>query len=352
MIRTIVLKQWMKIIYNNIRSYTKFCKKGSVSMEEKKNEIILFENQGVKLEVNLKDETVWLNLEQMSKLFERDKSVISRHIKNALSEELENEQVVAKFATTTKHGAIDGKVQTHMVDYYNLDMIVSIGYRVKSQNGILFRKWATQILKDYMLKGYAVNQKRLEYLEKTIKLIDIANRMDERLEGNDAKEILKVIGEYSKALDLLDDYDYKTLKKIDGSVDERKIEYKNCIEIINKLRFNEESTLFAVERDRGLESIIGNIYQSFAGKEIYKSVEEKGANFLYLIVKNHVFADGNKRIAATLFIYFLNFYGILYKNGEQTIDNNTLAALTLLIAESNPKEKDVIIDLVMNFLNN
>ena len=321
-------------------------------MEEKKNEIILFENQGVKLEVNLKDETVWLNLEQMSKLFERDKSVISRHIKNALSEELENEQVVAKFATTTKHGAIDGKVQTHMVDYYNLDMIISIGYRVKSQNGILFRKWATQILKDYMLKGYAVNQKRLEYLEKTIKLIDIANRIDERLEGNDAKEILKVIGEYSKALDLLDDYDHKTLKKIDGSIDERKIEYKNCIEIINKLRFNEKSTLFAVERDRGLESIIGNIYQSFAGKEIYKSVEEKGANFLYLIVKNHVFADGNKRIAATLFIYFLNFYGILYKNGEQTIDNNTLAALTLLIAESNPKEKDVIIDLVMNFLNN
>ena len=298
-------------------------------MEEKKNEIILFENQGVKLEVNLKDETVWLNLEQMSKLFERDKSVISRHIKNALSEELENEQVVAKFATTTKHGAIDGKVQTHMVDYYNLDMIISIGYRVKSQNGILFRKWATQILKDYMLKGYAVNQRRLEYLEKTVKLIDIANRMDERLEGNDAKEILKVIGDYSRALDLLDDYDHKTLKKIDGNIDERKIEYKNCIEIINKLRFNEKSTLFAVERDRGLESIIGNIYQSFAGKEIYKSVEEKGANFLYLIVKNHVFADGNKRIAATLFIYFLNFYGILYKNGEQTIDNNTLAALTL-----------------------
>ena len=174
-------------------------------MEEKKNEIILFENQGVKLEVNLKDETVWLNLEQMSKLFERDKSVISRHIKNALSEELENEQVVAKFATTTKHGAIDGKVQTHMVDYYNLDMIISIGYRVKSQNGILFRKWATQILKDYMLKGYAVNQRRLEYLEKTVKLIDIASRMDERLEGNDAKEILRVIGDYSKALNLLDD---------------------------------------------------------------------------------------------------------------------------------------------------
>ena len=321
-------------------------------MEEKKNEIILFENQGVKLEVNLKDETVWLNLEQMAELFDRDKSVISRHIKNALSEELKDEQVVAKFATTTKHGAIEGKTQTHIVDYYNLDMIISIGYRVKSTQGVAFRKWANKILKDYMLKGYAVNQKRLEYLEKTIKLIDIANRIDERLEGNDAKEILKVIGEYSKALDLLDDYDHRTLKKVVGNIDERKIEYKNCIEIINKLRFNEESSLFAVERDKGLESIIGNIYQSFAGQDVYKSIEEKAANFLYLIVKNHVFADGNKRIAATLFIYFLNFYGILYKNGKQSIDNNTLTALTLLIAESNPKEKEIIIDLVMNFLNN
>ena len=321
-------------------------------MDEKKNEIILFENQGVKLEVNLKDETVWLNLEQMAELFDRDKSVISRHIKNALSEELKDEQVVAKFATTTKHGAIEGKTQTHIVDYYNLDMIISIGYRVKSTQGVAFRKWANIILKDYMLKGYAVNQKRLEYLEKTIKLIDIANRIDERLEGNDAKEILKVSGEYSKALDLLDDYDHRTLKKVVGNIDERKIEYKNCIEIINKLRFNEESSLFAVERDKGLESIIGNIYQSFAGQDVYKSIEEKAANFLYLIVKNHVFADGNKRIAATLFIYFLNFYGILYKNGKQSIDNNTLTALTLLIAESNPKEKEIIIDLVMNFLNN
>ena len=320
-------------------------------MEEKKNEIILFENQGVKLEVNLKDETVWLNLEQMAELFKRDKSVISRHIKNALQEELKNEKVIAKFATTTKHGAIEGKTQTHMVDYYNLDMIISIGYRVKSTQGVAFRKWATKVLKDYMLKGYAVNQKRLEYLEKTIKLIDIANRMEERLENNDAKEILKVIGDYSKALDLLDDYDHRTLKKIKGNLDERKIEYHDCIDIINKLRFNEESALFAVERDKGLESIIRNIYQSFAGQDIYQSIEEKAANFLYLIVKNHVFADGNKRIAATLFIYFLNFYGILYKDGKQTIDNNTLTALTLLIAESNPKEKEVLIDLVMNFLN-
>ena len=316
-------------------------------MEKKKNEIILFENQGVKLEVNLKDETVWLNLEQMTELFKRDKSVISRHIKNIfLEEELSKNSVVANFATT----ATDGK--TYQVDYYNLDVVISVGYRVKSKEGTKFRQWANKILKDYMIKGYAINQKRLEYLEKTIKLIDIANRIDERLENNDAKEILKVIGDYSKALDLLDDYDHKTLKKINGKIDERKIEYSECVKIINKLRFNEESTLFAVERDKGLESIIGNIYQSFAGQDIYKSIEEKSANFLYLIVKNHVFADGNKRIAATLFIYFLNFYGILYKEGKQTIDNNTLTALTLLIAESNPKEKEVIIDLVMNFLNN
>ena len=318
---------------------------------DKRNEIILFEKQNVKLEVNVKDETVWLSLEQMSQLFGRDKSVISRHIKNAIAEELKDEVVIAKFATTTKHGAIDGKTQTHMVDYYNLDMIISVGYRVKSNNGVIFRRWANQVLKDYMLKGYALNRKRLDYLEKTVKLIDIANRIDERLENNDAKEILHVIGSYSKALDLLDDYDHRTLKKIDGSKDARKIKYEDCIEIINKLRFNEESNLFAIERDKGLSSIINNIYQSFDGKDVYKSIEEKASNFLYLIVKNHTFIDGNKRIAATLFIYFLNFYNILYKNNKQVIDNNTLTALTLLIAESNPKEKEVIIDLVMNFLN-
>lgn len=315
-------------------------------MDEKKNEIILFENQGIKLEVNLKDETVWLTQKQMAELFDKDRRTITRHIQNIYKDEELEENAVCSFF---EHTAEDGK--KYKVQYYNLDMIISVGYRVNSKRGILFRKWATEILKDYMLKGYAVNQKRLEYLEKTIQLIDIANRIDERLEGNDAKEILKVIGNYSKALDLLDDYDHKTLKKIDGNIDERRIEYRECIEIINKLRFNEESTLFAIERDKGLESIIGNIYQSFDGQDIYKSIEEKGANFLYLIVKNHVFADGNKRIAATLFIYFLNFYGILYKDGKQTIDNNTLAALTLLIAESNPKEKEVIVDLVMNFLN-
>ncbi|MDO4963829.1 MAG: virulence protein RhuM/Fic/DOC family protein [bacterium] len=315
-------------------------------MDEKKNEIILFENQGVKLEVNLKDETVWLTQKQMAELFDKDRRTITRHIQNIYKDgELEENAVCSFF----EHTAEDGK--NYKVQYYNLDMIISVGYRVNSKRGIMFRKWATAILKEYMLKGYAVNQKRLEYLEKAVKLIDIANRIDERLQGDDAKEILKVIGGYSKALDLLDDYDHRTLKKIKGNTDERLIKYEDCLDVIEKLRFNQESTLFAVERDKGLESIIGNIYQSFAGQDIYKSIEEKGANFLYLIVKNHVFADGNKRIAATLFIYFLNYYDILYKNGKQTIDNNTLAALTLLIAESNPKEKEVLIDLIMNFLN-
>ncbi len=313
-------------------------------MEEKKNEIILFENQGVKLEVNLKDETVWLTQAQMENLFDVKHATISEHINNIFKE--------GELDEKTSVGISDKSSGGRKSKLYNLDVIISVGYRVKSKNGVIFRQWANKILKDYMLKGYAVNQRRLEYLEKTIQLIDIANRIDEKLKEDEAKEILKVIGDYSKALNLLDDYDHKTLKKINGNVDKRKIEYSKCIEVINKLRFNEESSLFAIERDKGLESIIGNIYQSFDSQDIYKSIEEKGANFLYLIVKNHVFVDGNKRIAATLFIYFLNFYDILYRNGRQTIDNNTLTALTLLIAESNPKEKEIMIDLVMNFLNN
>lgn len=309
-----------------------------------KNEIVLFENQDVKLEVNMKDETVWLNAEQMAKLFGRDSKTIRKHIKNALEEECDN-SVVANFATT----ASDGK--TYQVDYYNLDMIISVGYRVKSQNGIIFRKWATNVLKDYMLKGYAVNQKRLEYLEKTIKLIDIAGRIDQKLNGDEAQEIIRVINNYSNALNLLDDYDHKTVSKPKGTNSDDKINYIDCMNIVNKLRFNSDSDLFALERDKGLESIIGNIYQSFNGQDVYPSIEEKASNFLYLITKNHTFIDGNKRIAATLFIYFLEFYNILYKDGKQVIDNNTLVAITLLIAQSNPKEKDILIDLVMNFLN-
>ncbi len=315
-----------------------------------KNEIILFDNQNVRLEVNLKDETVWLTQEQMAKLFDRDKSVISRHIKNALSEELNKKEVVAFFATTTKHGAINNKIQTHLVEHYNLDMIISVGYRVKSKNGIIFRKWANQILKDYLIKGYAVNNKRLEYLEKTVKLIDIASRIDEDIDSNEAKQIIKVINNYSNALNLLDDYDHKTIKKPKGTNNNNIITYEECINVINDLKFNNDSDLFALERNKGLKGIIGNIYQSFDGKDLYPTIEEKCSNLLYLVIKNHVFIDGNKRIGATLFIYFLNYYNILYKDNKQVIDNNTLVAITILIAQSNPKEKEVIIDLLMNFL--
>lgn len=205
-----------------------------------KNEIVLFKNQNVKLEVNMKDETVWLNANQMAELFGRDYKTIRKHINNILKEELDN-STVANFATTAK----DGK--NYQVDYYNLDMIISVGYRVKSQNGIIFRKWATKILKDYMIKGYAVNQKRLEYLEKTVKLIDIAGRIDTKLKGNEAQEIIKVINNYSNALDLLDDYDHKRIIKPNGTKDNKQITYEDCLNIITKLRFSNDSDLFALE---------------------------------------------------------------------------------------------------------
>lgn len=310
---------------------------------ETNNQIIIFENNNIKLNVNMKDETVWLTQEQMIKLFQRDQSVISRHIRNIFKErELDEKSNMQKMHIPNSD---------KLVTFYNLDVIISVGYRVKSQNGIIFRRWATNILKEYMLKGYVANQKRLEYLEKTIKVIDIANRIDEELKNDDAKEILKIVGEYSKALDLLDFYDHGTVKKPDGNISDTKISYKDCINVIEKLRFSAESNLFAVERiENGLESIINDIYQTFDNNEVYKTIEEKAANFLYLIVKNHVFVDGNKRVAATLFIYFLNFYHMLHRHEKQIIDNNTLTALTLLIAESNPKEKEVMTDLVMNFL--
>ena len=318
-----------------------------------KNEIVLFKNQNVKLEVNMKDETVWLSLDQMAKLFGRDRTVITRHINNIFNDkELEKKEVCAKFAHTTQHGALTNKFQTRKLEYYNLDMIISVGYRVKSQNGIIFRKWATKILKEYMIKGYSINQKRLEYLEKTVKLIDIAGRIDTELKGNEAQEIIKVINNYSNALDLLDDYDHKRITKPNGTKDNKQINYEDCLNIIAKLKFSNNSKLFALERNQGLKEIIGTIYQSFDGKDLYPTIEEKAANFLYLIIKNHVFIDGNKRIAATLFIYFLEFYNILYIENKQIIDNNTLVAITLLIAESNPKEKNILTDLVMNFLNN
>lgn len=312
-------------------------------MKEEKNEIILFEDGNVKLDVNMHDETVWLTQEQMIQLFKRDQSVISRHIKNIFKEkEIEEKSNMQKmhFPNSDK-----------LVTLYSLDVIISVGYRVKSKEGTKFRIWANKILKDYMLKGYAVNQRRLEYLEKTIKLIDIATRLDEDLRSDESYNMLKVISEYTKALETIDKYDHHEIQKPKGNIDtSRKIQYKDCLKIIDEMPFKQSSKIFGIERDQGLESLINNVYQEFGGQEIYPSIEEKACNFLYLIVKDHIFVDGNKRIGATLFLYFLNFYDLLRKEGKNIIAPETLVAMTLFVAQSNPKEKEVVIDLLMNML--
>ena len=306
-----------------------------------KNEIILFEDQNVKLEVNMKDETVWLTQSQMAVLFDKSVSTINEHIKNIFkSKELKKDSCMSKFGNS--------EFTYKPIYYYNLDVIISVGYRVNSKRGIIFRRWANQVLKDYLLKGYAVNQKRLDYFEKTIKLIDIANRVD----TDDSKDLLRILSKYSKSFSLLDDYDNKSIDKPKGTNSKNIISYEECINIINNLKSTINSDLFALEKDDGLKNIINTIYQTYNGRDVYDSIQEKGANFLYMIVKDHIFIDGNKRVGATLFIYFLNFYNILFKNNKEVIDNNALTALTLLIAESNPKEKSIMIDLIMNFIIN
>ena len=312
------------------------------------NEVIVFKNGELELEVNVssKEETVWLNRHQIAKLFGRDIKTINKHINKALEEELANEVVVAKFATTTQHGAIKEKQQTHMVEYFNLDVIISVGYRVKSPNGIIFRKWATSILKDYMIKGYSINQKRLYALNKTI---EIQSRMLASSLDIDAKEVLNVIETYSNALSLLDDYDHGTISKPKGKNSIYELTYKECKDLIDSMKFN--SSVFGIEKEKGkLEGILAAIYQNVFGQELYPSIEEKAANLLYFIIKDHPFADGCKRIGASLFLEFLNKNNHLIIDGKQIVSNSALVAITLMIAESRPEEKDVMVKLVMNFL--
>ena len=313
------------------------------------NEIVKFVNGNLELEVSVNEnrENVWLSVDQMVELFDRDKSTITRHIKNIFTEgELEREVVVAKFATTTQHGAIKEKQQTHMVEYFNLDVIISVGYRVKSPNGIIFRKWATSILKDYMVKGYAINKKRLDALNKTI---EIQSRMLASSLDIDAKEVLSVIETYSNALSLLDDYDHGTISKPKGKQSIYELTYKECRDLIDSMKFN--SSVFGVEKEKGkLEGIIASIYQNVFGQELYPSIEEKAANLLYFIIKDHPFADGCKRIGASIFLEFLNKNKHLIIDGKQIVSNSALVAITLMIAESRPEEKDVMVKLVMNFL--
>ena len=269
------------------------------------NDIVIFKNGELELEVNVSPdlETVWLNRDQMSDLFDRDIKTIGKHISNIFKEgELDKEVVVAKFATTTKHGAIKGKTQTKNVEFYNLDVIISVGYRVKSQRGIAFRKWATSILKDYMIKGYAVNAKRLEILNKTI---DIQTKMLASTLELDESEILNVIDAYQNALSLLDDYDHGSLSKPKGTDSIYRLTYEECRKLIDKMRF--ESAVFGVEKEEGkLNGILAAVYQNVFGQELYPSIEEKAANLLYFLIKDHPFADGCKRIGATIFLEFLN----------------------------------------------
>lgn len=311
-----------------------------------KNELVLFESQDrtIVLPVKMKDETVWLNRNQMAELFDRDIKTIGKHIGNALREELKDEMVVAKFATTTKHGAMEGKTQTHMTEYYNLDVIISVGYRVKSQRGVEFRKWANKVLKDYIIHGYAVNQKRLSQLGDVVKLL---KRTENSL---DAKQVLSVVEKYSEALDLLDAYDHQNMTRPKGNESTYVLTYEECRKVIDNMRFGNESELFGNEKDDSFKGSIGNIYQSFDGYEIYPTMEEKAANLLYLVTKNHSFSDGNKRIAATMFLYFLDKNGILFIDGDKMIDDHTLVALTIMIAESKPEEKEMMISVIMNCL--
>lgn len=318
-------------------------------MEEKKNEIVLFEDGEVKLEVNMQDENVWLTVEQMSELFNTTRRNVEMHIKNIYDEgELEENSTWKNFFQVQKEGS---RQVTRTKKIYNLDVIISVGYRVKSKEGTKFRIWANKILKEYMLKGYAVNQQRLEYLEKTIKLIDIATRLDEDLRSDESYNMLKVISEYTKALETLDKYDHHQIEKPKGNINtEQRIQYEDCLKVIDEMPFKQDSDLFGRERDQGLASVINNVYQEFGGQQIYPSIEEKACNFLYLVVKDHIFLDGNKRIGATLFLYFLNFYGLLRKEGKNRVEPETLVAITLFVAQSNSKEKDVVIDLLMNIL--
>ena len=305
------------------------------------------------LEVKLDQETVWLSLNQMVSLFERDKSVISRHLKNIfLSGELDRNAVVAFFATT----ATDKK--TYQVEHFNLDAVISVGYRVNSLRGTQFRQWATKTLRDHLVKGYTLNQQRLQ--EQTEKLSDLRRTVTlleqtiarQEIGLEEAKGLLAVITDYAYALTTLDRYDHGTLSiNSTTQAGDYVLGYDEAISIVASMK-GDFGGLFGLEKDNGFKSALATIYQTFGGKELYPSVEEKAANLLYFVVKNHAFSDGNKRIAAALFVYFLGGCGCLYRadRGKRLADN-ALVALTLLIAESRPEEKDTIVKVVVNLIN-
>ena len=311
-----------------------------------KNEIVLFEtkDQEVKLSVPVDKGNVWLNRQQMAELFDRDVKTIGKHINNALKEELDN-STVAKFATVQLEG--DREVE-RTIEHYSLDMIISVGYRVKSKRGIEFRRWANDVLKQYIMKGYAINEKRLAALNKTVEIQSkiIANTLE-----IEEAEVLRAVNLYTDALVLLDQYDHQSLKKPNGNKPVYRITYEDCRNMINHMEDSFSSDVFGVEKETGkVEGILAAVYQDVFGGEVYPSLEEKAANLLYFMIKDHPFADGCKRIAASLFLEFLDKNEALIRDGQKVISDGALVAITLMIAESNPEEKDIMTTLVMNLL--
>ena len=303
-----------------------------------RNEIIIFETEDhqIKLEVNVERETVWLSANQMAILFERDEKTIRKHVNNVFSEDEVNRD------NNTQKMRVDGVKQS--VPFYSLDVIISVGYRVKSKRGVEFRKWANSVLKQYILQGYAVNNSRISQLGE---VIQIMKRTENAL---DSKQVLTVIEKYSEALELLDSYDHQNMTRPKGNTATYELTYEECREVIANMRFGDESDLFGKEKDDSFKGSIGNIYQSFGGRDVYPTLEEKAAHLLYFVTKNHSFFDGNKRIAATMFLYFLDKNGVLFPNGKKLIDDHTLVALTIMIAESKPEEMEMMITVIMNCL--
>ena len=322
---------------------------------DNRGKIVIYQTKDGKtsIDVKLENETVWLTQSQMADLFQKDRTVIGRHINNVYREgELERDITCAKFA----HMGSDND-QQYETAVYNLDVIISVGYRVKSQRGTQFRIWANKILKDYLIKGYAINQQvkaaQLADLKSTVRLL--SNVIEHKqLTLDEANGLLRVITDYTYGLDTLDKYDYQQLE-VDSTTptEEFRATYEEAMEAIHLLqeKFG-SSDLFGNEKDQSFKSSINTIYQTFGGEELYPSIEEKAAMLFYLVVKNHSFSDGNKRIAAFLFLWFLEKNGILYKSdGSKLIGNNTLVALTLMIAESRTEEKDVMVKVVINLIN-
>ena len=290
--------------------------------------------------MNVENGSVWLNQNQIAKLFDRDIKTIGKYISTALKEELDNiESTVAEFATVQMEG--NREVERN-VEYYNLDVIISVGYRIKSKRGVEFRRWANSVLKQYILNGYAVNDIRIRQLGEVIRI------MTRPENESDSRQVLSVIEKYSSALDLLDAYDHQNMTRPEGNRATYVLSYEECMDVIQSMRFGDESDLFGKEKDDSFKGSIGNIYQSFGEREIYESLEEKAANLLYFITKNHSFFDGNKRIAATMFLYFLDKNKALFIDGQKKIEDAALVALTIMIAESRPEEKEMMISVVMN----